>query len=44
MLVHRGERRQVETAADLLEAGRIPMLMDELVEVIQDFPLAFRER
>jgi len=41
MLVDRRERREAETPADLLEARRIAVLLDEIVEVIEDFPLAF---
>ncbi len=44
MLVDGGERRQIETAADFLEARRVAVLLDELVEVIQDFALTFGER
>ncbi len=40
MLVHRGQRRQPEAPADFLEAGGVPVLLDELVEVVEDFSLA----
>jgi hypothetical protein len=43
VLVDRGERGEVEAPPDFLEAGRIAMLLDELVEVIQDLALTFRE-
>src|SRR5262245_21783428 len=39
VLVDRSERRQTETAADLLQAGRVAVLLDEIVEVVEDFPL-----
>ena len=39
VLVDRGERREAETAADFLEARRVAVLLDEIVEVIEDFPL-----
>jgi hypothetical protein len=42
--VHRGERREPETAADFLEARRVAVLLDEIVEVIEDFPLTFGQR
>ena len=39
MLVDRGERREAETAADFLEARRIAVLLDEIVEVVENLPL-----
>ena len=39
MLVHRRERGQAEPSADLLEAGRVPVLLDELTEVVENLPL-----
>ena len=39
MLVHRRERREAETAPDFLEARRIAVLLDEFVQVIEDFAL-----
>ena len=44
MLVHRGQRRQTEASTDLLETGRIAVLFDELVQVVQDLPLPLCER
>jgi hypothetical protein len=44
MFVNRGERRQIEAASDFFEARRVAVLLDELVEVIQDFPLTFGKR
>ena len=44
VLVHRGERRQVEATADFLQARRVAVLLDEVVQVIQDLALAFGER
>src|SRR5262249_24137312 len=39
VLVDRGERRQAEAAADFLEARRVAVLLDEIVEIVEDFPL-----
>jgi hypothetical protein len=39
----RRERRQAEAAADFLEARRVAVLLDEVVQVIQNLALAFRE-
>jgi hypothetical protein len=44
MFVDGGERRQAEAAPDFLEARCISMLLNELVQVIEDFALAFRKR
>ncbi len=44
VLVHRGERREAEAATDFLETRRVPVLGDELVQVVQNLALAFRER
>ena len=41
VLVDRGERREAEAAADFLEARRVAVLLDEIVEVVEDLPLAF---
>src|SRR5260221_6802287 len=41
MLVHCGERRETEAAADFFEAGRVPVLGDELVQVVENLALAF---
>ena len=35
------KRRQTEPTADLLEARRIPVLVDELVEKIENLSLSF---
>ena len=39
VLVHRRERREVEAPADFLQAGRVAVLLDEVVEVVEDLPL-----
>ncbi|MEZ5288517.1 MAG: hypothetical protein R2712_27660 [Vicinamibacterales bacterium] len=44
VLVHRRERRQAEAVTDFLQAGGIPMLLDELVQVVQNLALALGER
>ena len=44
MLVHRGQRREAETAADLFQARRIAVLLDEFVQVIEDLALSFGQR
>ena len=44
VLVHRGQRRQTEPAADFLEARRIAVLLNELIQVIEDLALALGER
>jgi hypothetical protein len=44
MFVYGGERRQAEAAPDFLQARCISMLLNELVQVIEDFALAFRKR
>ena len=41
MLVHRRERGEAETAADFLQARRVAVLLDEIVEEIENFPLTF---
>jgi hypothetical protein len=43
MFVDRRERREVELPADLLEARSIAVLLNELVEEIENFPLTFRK-
>jgi hypothetical protein len=40
MLVDGGERRQPKPASNLFEAGGVPVLLDEIVEVVEDLPLA----
>lgn len=44
VLVNGGKRRQTETTTYLLETRCVAVLLNEFVEVIQDFPLTFRER
>src|SRR5690348_3618598 len=44
MLVHRGERRELEAAGDLLEAGRIAALVEKADQIIENFLLPLRER
>ena len=44
MLVHGRERRETELLADLLEAGRVAVLLNELVEVVQNLALPFGKR
>jgi hypothetical protein len=44
MLVNGGERRQAEAAADFLEARRVPVVLYELVQKIEDLALTFCER
>ena len=43
VLVHGRQRRQVEAPADLLQARRVAVLLDEVVQVIQNLALAFGE-
>src|SRR5204863_4527028 len=44
VLVNGGQRGQVEAPSDFFEAWRVAMLLDELVQVIQNLALPFRER
>ncbi len=44
VLVNRRERRKRETTADFLETRRVAVLLNELVEVIENLALTFRER
>src|SRR5437667_6615689 len=44
VFVYRGERREPKATADLLEARRVAVLLDEFIEVIEDLALPFRER
>src|SRR3954468_2153832 len=41
VFVHCGERRQAEAAPDFFQTRRVPMLSDELGQVVQDLALAF---
>ena len=43
VLVHRGQRRQAEAPADLLEARRVAVLLDEFLQVVENFALALRQ-
>ena len=40
VLVHRRQRRQAEAFADFLQARRIAVLLDEFVQVVENFALA----
>src|ERR1041385_806713 len=44
MLVHRRQRREVEAASDFLQTRRVAVVLDELVQVVEDFTLPFGER
>ena len=44
VFVDRRERRQVEALADFFEARRVAVLLDELLEIVQNLALTFRER
>src|SRR5262245_54360340 len=44
MFVHGGERRQAEAPPDFFETWRVAVLWDELVEVVENLALPFRER
>ncbi len=44
MLVDRRERGKPEAPADFFEARRIAVLLDEVVQVVENLALAFRER
>ena len=43
VLVHGGQRRQAEAPSDFLEARRVAVLLDELVEVVENFALSLGE-
>ena len=43
MFVDRREGGEVEPPPDFLEARSIPVLLNELVEEIENFPLTFRK-
>jgi hypothetical protein len=40
MLVHGGERREAEAAADFLETWRVPVLLNEVLQVVENLALA----
>jgi hypothetical protein len=44
VLVDRGKRRQSEAAADFLQARGVSVLLDEIVELVEDFALALGQR
>jgi len=44
MLVHGGERRKAEPAANFFETGRVSVLLNEFVEVVEDLALTLGER
>ena len=44
MFVHGGQRREAEAAADFLEARRVSVLLDEVLQVVENFALAFGQR
>ena len=43
MFVHRGERREAEAAADFLQTRRVPVLLDELIQVVENLALPLGE-
>ena len=44
MLVHGGQRREAEAAADFLEARGVAVLLNEVLQVVENFALAFGQR
>src|SRR5215470_19510477 len=44
MFVNGCKRRQVESPPDFLQARRVAVVLDELVQIIEDFTLPFGER
>src|SRR5690606_35517755 len=44
MFVNRRERGEAESPADFFQTRSVPVLLNELVEVVEDFALAFRQR
>src|SRR5437016_6537999 len=44
VLVHRGQGSQAQSAGDLLEAGRVAVLIHEIDQEIEDFFLSLGER
>jgi hypothetical protein len=43
MFVYRRKRREAEAAADFFQARRVPVLLDEVVQEVQNLALAFGE-
>src|SRR5262252_9966852 len=44
MFVNGCKRRQVESPPDFFQARRVAVVLDELVQIIEDFTLPFGER
>jgi hypothetical protein len=44
MCVNGRKRRQVESPPDFFQARRVAVVLDELVQIIEDFTLPFGER
>ena len=44
MFMHRRERRQIEATPDFLQARSVSVLLNEVVQVVQDFALSFCKR
>src|SRR5262245_58724408 len=44
MFMNGCQRREVEAPPDFFQARRVAVVLDELVQVIEDFTLPFRER
>jgi hypothetical protein len=44
VFVDRGERREAEALANFFETWSVTVLLDELVQVVQDFALPFGKR
>jgi hypothetical protein len=44
MLVDRGERLEPELLGDLLEAGRVTLILDVPLQVTENFTLTFGQR
>jgi hypothetical protein len=38
------QRREIESSPDFFQARRVPVVLNELIQVIEDFTLPFRER
>jgi hypothetical protein len=43
VLVDRGDRREPEVLADLLQARGVPLPVEELSDVVVDLPLSLRQ-